>query len=348
MANYEEAALGLQAAGMLASQLNNLSANIENEDLLEENYKWNEKMFEKQMAYNWEMWNKTNAYNSPQSMVQRLLAAGINPALAMEKEGVATAAMGGSVSPGSVSPPTIQPYDAATPMSRVSDMVYNMALREKELQMADANIEKQEMENTFNSGYYDIELRRARHQAMRDYTLGLITMQEYQDMKNSIDDRMSIIHEDARLKRGQADYQETMIQAQDLENQLKQFHLDNAPTEFKYQMSLLKAQIAREIASGQAAIADAEKSYQEKAESIARTTGVNLTNRQIKATFWSTVFSTNTKNWSDAATNRNEYQYQSDLYDMYNQTPGYTDKPIERRIRTATGGIVHPVRGIFR
>lgn len=348
MANYEEAALGLQAAGMLASQLNNLSANIENEDLLKENYEWNEKMFEKQMAYNWEMWNKTNAYNSPQSMVQRLLAAGINPALAMEKEGVATAAMGGSVSPGSVSPPTIQPFDASTPMSRVSDMVYNMALREKELQMADANIEKQEMENTFNSGYYDVELRRAKHQAMRDFTLGLMTQQEYREMMDTIDERMQILHEDARLKRGQADYQDSVISAQVLENKLKEFKLEHAPEEFKAQMALLGAEIQAAIASGQASIAQAEKAYAERAESIARTTGVNLSNKQARATFFSTVTATNFKNWSDAAGSRNEYQYQSDLYDMYNQTPGYTDKPIERRIRTATGGIVQPVRGIFR
>lgn len=316
MNDYESAALGLQAAGMLAGQFNNVAANIENEDLLKENYKWNEKMFERQMQYNWDMWNATNKYNSPYETAQRLLAIGVNPSLVFEKEGVSSAQNFGNPSPGSVSPPTIQPYDTSASASRISDMIYNMSLREKELQMADANIEKQEMENNFNSGYYEVQLRRARHQAMRDYTLGLITMQEYQEMKNTIDDRMSLIHEDTRLRRGQADYQESVISAQVLENKLKEFKLEHAPEEFKAQMALLGAEMQAAIASGKASIAQAEKAYAERAESIARTTGVNLSNSQARATFFSTVMATNSKNWAEAAGNRNEFQHNVDTWDF--------------------------------
>ena len=40
----------------------------------------NYKMFQEQNAFNVDMWNKQNQYNLPTAQVQRLLAAGINPA----------------------------------------------------------------------------------------------------------------------------------------------------------------------------------------------------------------------------------------------------------------------------
>ena len=63
------------------------------------------KMFQEQNAFNEDMWNKQNAYNDPKAQVQRLLAAGINPA------GGATSEAGSisSATPPSLTAPQMMP-----------------------------------------------------------------------------------------------------------------------------------------------------------------------------------------------------------------------------------------------
>ena len=80
----EGTALALQAG---ASALGNVlgfgsssSANKTNLQIARENNQAQREMFHEQMAYNTDMWNKQNQYNLPVNQVQRLLAAGINPA----------------------------------------------------------------------------------------------------------------------------------------------------------------------------------------------------------------------------------------------------------------------------
>ena len=54
-----------------------------NKQLVEAANKQNYQMFKEQNAFNLDMWNKQNQYNSPAAQVQRLKAAGINPAMAL-------------------------------------------------------------------------------------------------------------------------------------------------------------------------------------------------------------------------------------------------------------------------
>ena len=56
------------------------SANQTNLQIARENNQAQRELFHEQMAYNIDMWNKQNQYNLPVNQVQRLLAAGINPA----------------------------------------------------------------------------------------------------------------------------------------------------------------------------------------------------------------------------------------------------------------------------
>lgn len=55
-------------------------ANQTNLQIARENNQAQRELFHEQMAYNTDMWNKQNQYNLPVNQVQRLLAAGINPA----------------------------------------------------------------------------------------------------------------------------------------------------------------------------------------------------------------------------------------------------------------------------
>lgn len=59
---------------------NTKSANETNLEIARMNNEQSYKMFKEQNAFNLDMWNKNNVYNSPQKNVERLLAAGINPA----------------------------------------------------------------------------------------------------------------------------------------------------------------------------------------------------------------------------------------------------------------------------
>lgn len=54
--------------------------NKSNEAIAERTNSYNQMMMREQNAFNLDMWNKQNAYNHPEAQVQRLLAAGINPA----------------------------------------------------------------------------------------------------------------------------------------------------------------------------------------------------------------------------------------------------------------------------
>lgn len=51
-----------------------------NRELAEQANAQNYRMFQEQNAFNLDMWNKQNAYNAPSAQVERLKAAGINPA----------------------------------------------------------------------------------------------------------------------------------------------------------------------------------------------------------------------------------------------------------------------------
>lgn len=62
------------------NQQNIRETNATNKAIADAANAYNYKMFQEQNAFNLDMWNKQNAYNDPKAQVQRMLAAGINPA----------------------------------------------------------------------------------------------------------------------------------------------------------------------------------------------------------------------------------------------------------------------------
>lgn len=75
---------GASVLGSLVSGIFNSSAqrkaNKLQIQLAKEQNAFNERMLDKQNAFNLDMWHKENEYNSPTAQVQRMLAAGLNPA----------------------------------------------------------------------------------------------------------------------------------------------------------------------------------------------------------------------------------------------------------------------------
>lgn len=72
----------LAGAGSLASGLAGVGGLVLNPFLQERQNQWNADQMRLQNQWNVEQWNRENAYNSPLAQMQRLAAAGINPALA--------------------------------------------------------------------------------------------------------------------------------------------------------------------------------------------------------------------------------------------------------------------------
>ena len=115
--------------------------------------------------------------------------------------------------------------------------MYNHQLRQEQLKAAELSNEDKENEVVYNQGYRDLMLRRGLQQLQNDVYAGLMSKQQYQEAFSSWQLRRGAMAEDMRYKRGQADYQDTLIVAQALENNLKKFHLEKAPEEFKAQMT---------------------------------------------------------------------------------------------------------------
>ena len=74
------AGAGVSLLGNVLGFGSSQSANSTNLEIARMNNEQQYKMFKEQNAFNLDMWNKNNAYNDPSKNVQRLLAAGINPA----------------------------------------------------------------------------------------------------------------------------------------------------------------------------------------------------------------------------------------------------------------------------
>lgn len=89
-------AIGVASAlsPLISSGLNfwsNRENNQTNERLQRETNAQNKELFERQLAWEEDMWNKSNAYNDPSRQVERLAAAGINPAFVLGNGSMAEA-----------------------------------------------------------------------------------------------------------------------------------------------------------------------------------------------------------------------------------------------------------------
>ena len=313
----EDAALQLQAAGMLAGQFNNVAANIENEDLLKDNYEWNEKMFEKQMKYNWDMWNKTNEYNSPSQMVDRLLAAGINPALALEKQGAAVAAnQGGSVSAGSPGSISVTPYDPSPSLAKASDII--MQVEARDLALERAYLENQDLRNEV---YSNRETRALQNDILRQ-EYGLRSY-DYSYQRDTYDSRVGLSYEELRGKVGANLYLDAQVAVANVERQLKVFELEHAPEEFKATIGLLSAQTFAAYKQGEAAGAAAFASATQALVNQATEYGIKLSNKKAEEILSSEVNVIRSRNNLERKKNNREAEY-------YDDTKGQTFRKLRQ------------------
>lgn len=101
---------GASILGNLFGASSTNKTNETNYKIAQMNNEWSERMMQKQMDYNTEMWNKQNEYNDPSKQVERLRAAGINPALALSNISTGSAQSASSPSLPSPSGATMQSF----------------------------------------------------------------------------------------------------------------------------------------------------------------------------------------------------------------------------------------------
>lgn len=110
--------------GLFSVSKNTKATNASNERMNEANNKLQMDLWHEQQEYDYKMWQENNAYNAPSAQVERLKAAGINPALALSN--ISTGESGSSAGGQSIPKTTASTYE--NPANEINTKVQNLAL----------------------------------------------------------------------------------------------------------------------------------------------------------------------------------------------------------------------------
>lgn len=115
--------------GLFSVSKNTKATNASNERMNAANNKLQMDLWHEQQEYDYKMWQENNAYNAPSAQVDRLKAAGINPALALSNisTGESRSTAGGQ------NPPSTTAATFENPANEVNMKVQNLALIGKQL-----------------------------------------------------------------------------------------------------------------------------------------------------------------------------------------------------------------------
>lgn len=181
--------------------------NEQNYQMFKEQQAYDRQLMKEQQAWNESMWDKQNAYNTPSAQVQRLQAAGINPAFGM-------GASGNNGSPvSSVSSPQTQraqmvaprndyraiPYDLSS-FGNIAGEAINAYYQAKLMNAAvskneaDANISKADAVTRMQKNLSDLAESRARiDKLLADKNLSSEQRDYYQKLSSQIGQQMKLI-----------------------------------------------------------------------------------------------------------------------------------------------------------
>ena len=110
--------------GLFSVSKNTKATNASNERMNAANNKLQMDLWHEQQEYDYKMWQENNAYNAPSAQVDRLKAAGINPALALSN--ISTGESGSTA--GGQNPPSTTAATFENPANEVNMKVQNLAL----------------------------------------------------------------------------------------------------------------------------------------------------------------------------------------------------------------------------
>lgn len=230
------------------------SANETNMQIAQMNNEFNERMMEKQIAYNREnqqvqnQWSEDmyNKYNSPQSQVEQMKKAGLNP---YTQGNSPIGANQTSAQAGGINPPTATPVQVS-PVTGMADALRNASSMLLQLPLLTAETEGKKLDNVGKT--IDNDFKAALAQAKLDNlvhsTNNLKLKNTFQDLSNNMFQRTF----DMEVERKQMANKLLDIQIQDAAAKLVQDEVlaKYAEKEKLQQLKMLSAQIVTEYAKG--------------------------------------------------------------------------------------------------
>lgn len=235
---------------------------------------WSEEMMSKANQWNLDQWNRENEYNLPENQAARLLAAGINPALAMQgASGVGQAAS----SPSSASAPSpASPSGASAPSLNLQRPDYGTGFAQ--LSSAVNSYFENKQRSTVTEGYgLDNALKAAYGDRAAQLSLGK-TEAEIGNLRAST----AKSYADSALINLQAKEKEILNKYLDAGQQLSLFLKIGELATMKSQRELMSSQTRKAIA--------------EEIESYARSRGLHISNHVAEQTAERLIVATNEEN----------------------------------------------------
>lgn len=235
---------------------------------------WSEEMMSKANQWNLDQWNRENEYNLPENQAARLLAAGINPALAMQgASGVGQAAS----SPSSASAPSpASPSGASAPSLNLQRPDYGTGFAQ--LSSAVNSYFDNKQKSVVTEGYgLDNALKAAYGDRAAQLSLGK-TEAEIDNIRAST----AKSYADSALINLQAKEKEILNKYLDAGQQLSLFLKIGELATMKSQRELMSSQTRKAIA--------------EEIESYARSRGLHISNHIAEQTAERLIVATNEEN----------------------------------------------------
>lgn len=235
---------------------------------------WSEEMMSKANQWNLDQWNRENEYNLPENQKARLLAAGINPALAMQ--GASGVGQAGS-SPSSASAPSpASPSGASAPSLNLQRPDYGTGFAQ--LSSAVNSYFENKQRSVVTEGYgLDNALKASYGDRAYQLSLGK-TEAEIDNLRAST----AKSYADSALINLQAKEKEILNKYLDAGQQLSLFLKIGELATMKSQRELMSAQTRKAIA--------------EEIESYARSRGLRISNRIAEQTAERLIIATNEEN----------------------------------------------------
>lgn len=235
---------------------------------------WSEEMMSKANQWNLDQWNRENEYNLPENQKARLLAAGINPALAMQ--GASSVGQAGS-SPSSASAPSpASPSGASAPSLNLQRPDYGAGFAQ--LSSAVNSYFDNKMKSVQSEGYgLDNALKATYGDRAAQLSLGK-TEAEIDNIRAST----AKSYAESALVNLQAKEKEILNKYLDAGQQLSLFLKIGELATMKSQRELMSSQTRKAIA--------------EEIESYARSRGLKISNRVAEQTAERLIIATNEEN----------------------------------------------------
>ena len=263
------------------------SANRTNLQINRENQKWNEKMMDKQNSWNLAQWNRENQYNSAEQQVARLRAAGLNPYLMMSGGNAGSAQSITSAAPANAGMSnTVNPVDYSAAAAGVGNAVsqyFNSQLVSANVRKAIAEAVGQEKRNQ----WIDTELQ-TKIENLKQNTHSAKAREEL--------DKFGLIHarsmwsgELAAQSLQNSSLAESIINQRantyytQMQSTLAELNIRWLPKMKEAELAQYSAQTFAAIEAGKLSQKQGVAAIQNALESQARTQGIKINNKTLKA-----------------------------------------------------------------